>query len=239
VDNFSLLSFTIPNKILIFTPNNNLKHTNNMFKTIKISNQSTDKEIENATYWANYVTLKTGVPVVIELADPSDPDVMEPKFNKDDVAKKPKKKGLQDKSLEELAEEVDSMVERLLMFESEDTKEEEEEEVDIRGVVLDGLSFGDAIWALRRGGTAYRAKWASKGGHFIYQPNGVSVPMKHLHQVMSIPSLVKQTITERADPHSSVDMTNQMCMVHPNNEIFGWTASVSDMNADDWIITHS
>lgn len=207
-----------------------------MFKTIKISNQSTDKEIENATYWANYVTLKTGVPVVIELADPSDPDVMEPKFNKDDVAKKTKKKGIQNKSLEELAEEVDSMVERLLMFESEEVGEDE---VDIKGVVLDGLSFGDVIWAVRRGGIAYRSKWASKGGHFVYQPSGVSVPMKHLHQVMSIPSLVKQTIKERADPHSSVDISNQMCMVHPNNEIFGWTPSVTDMNADDWVITHS
>jgi len=206
-----------------------------MFKTIKISNQSTDKEIENATYWANYVTLKTGVPVVIELVDPSDPDVMEPKFNKDDVAKKPKKKGLQDKSLEDLAEEVDSMVERLLMFE----REEIEDEVDIKGVVLNGLSFGDVIWAIKRGGTAYRDKWASKGGHFVYQPTEINIPMKHLHQVMSMPLLVKQTITKRADPNSDVEFSNQMCMVHPNNKIFAWTPSVTDMNADDWVITHS
>lgn len=205
-----------------------------MFKTIKISNQSTDKEIENATYWANYVSIRIGVPVMLELVDPEDPDVMEPKFDMDEVAPKKKK---QEKSLTELASEIDDLVEKLLMLNDIDSSEPKE--VSITGAVLDELSFGDAIWALKKGGTAYRAKWASKGGHFIFQPKKVEIPVERFNEVLSVPDLVKGTIIKRAEPHTEVVYNNQMCIVHPDNQIFSWTASVADMNANDWVVTHS
>tara|TARA_R100000541_G_scaffold9905_1_gene17751 strand:+ start:1050 stop:1682 length:633 start_codon:yes stop_codon:yes gene_type:complete len=210
-----------------------------MFKTIKISNQSTSKEIENATFWANYLSMQTGVPIIIELVDPEDPDVMEPKFDRAEVVKKPKKKKtVAEKTLAELAEDVDTLVEQLLGITNQE-EEPEEPEVDIKGIKLEGLTFGDVIWAIKRGGTAYRAKWASKGGHFVYQPNTVEIPMERLNEVLSVPDLVKTTILNRPNATTNVVYSNQMCIVHPDNQIFSWTASVADMNADDWVITHS
>lgn len=210
-----------------------------MFKTIKISNQSTEEEIENATFWANYLSMQTGVPMIIELVDPTDPDVMEPKFDRAEVVKKPKKKKkVSDKTLAELAEDVDQLVEQLLGI-SDKEEEKEEPEVDIKGIKLEGLSFGDVVWATKRGGTAYRAKWASKGGHFVFQPNKVEIPIERFDEVLSVPDLVKSTVINRSEDHTSVVYNNQMCIVHPDNQIFSWTATVADMNANDWVVTHS
>ena len=109
---------------------------------------------------------------------------------------------------------------------SVETVEEEEE--------LLTYSFGEVIKATGNGHVAYRKSWDTDGGHFIFSQVPATIPCSVIPKMQSLPARVKQVLLDRGLP--SIQYNNQIVMVHPNNDIFGWQPSVSDIKAGDWVI---
>ena len=95
--------------------------------------------------------------------------------------------------------------------------------------------FGEVIKSLETHQCiAYRKSWDTDGGHFIFSQVPATIPCSVIPKMQSLPARVKQVLLDRGLP--SIQYNNQIVMVHPNNDIFGWQPSVSDIKAGDWVI---
>jgi hypothetical protein len=114
------------------------------------------------------------------------------------------------------------------------------------------LDFGEAIKALKQGKRVARAGWNGKG-LFIFMQVPATIPMEVVPKMQSLPDSVKDEFRKRFEIGSLNDLSayppgvdpiemnaikykNQIAMVYPDNTIYGWVASPSDVLEEDWCI---
>jgi len=108
------------------------------------------------------------------------------------------------------------------------------------------VSFGAAIKALKEGKRVQRSGWNGKG-LFIFMQVPSEVPMEVVPKMSSLPQSVKDEFERRftsgekkegVDPieNNTIKYKNQLAMVYPDNTIYGWVASPSDVLEEDWVI---
>lgn len=105
----------------------------------------------------------------------------------------------------------------------------------------DANSFASALEAVQNGGMAYRKSWKTNGKHFIFSQIPTKLDMNSITTARSIPVEVQAEIFNRyleseTDSHDSLSFSNQMSMVHPNNEVYAWQPSNADLFATDWVV---
>ena len=105
------------------------------------------------------------------------------------------------------------------------------------------LSFGQAIEALKAGKRVSRAGWNGKG-LFIFQQVPSTILPSVVPNMQSLPQTVKDEFARRFNAMEAYNSTenkciryrNQLAMVYPDNTIYGWVASPSDVLENDWCI---
>lgn len=108
------------------------------------------------------------------------------------------------------------------------------------------VSFGEAIKALKEGKRVCRSGWNGKN-LFIFMQVPSRVNLDIVPKMTSLPQSVKNEFQKRLDKsdketgggahnHSTIDYSNQVALVNPDNTINGWSPSITDALADDWII---
>jgi hypothetical protein len=101
------------------------------------------------------------------------------------------------------------------------------------------VSFGEAIKALKEGKRVARQGWNGKG-LFIFMQVPSQVPQEIVPKMTSLPQSVKDEFERRFGGRAMTDGTikyqNQIAMVYPDNNIYGWVASPSDVLEEDWVI---
>lgn len=110
-----------------------------------------------------------------------------------------------------------------------------------------GLPFGLAVEALKKGRRIARLGWNGKG-MFIFMQVPARIDATTVPNMQSLPDSVKDEFTRRLEEttqqvgndsthnHSTIDYKNQIAMVYPDNTIYGWVASPSDVLEEDWVI---
>lgn len=108
------------------------------------------------------------------------------------------------------------------------------------------VDFGEAIKALKEGKRVARKGWNGKG-LFIFMQVPSVIDMSTVPKMQSLPQTVKNEFHKRLrsknypeglDPieMNSIKYKNQLAMVYPDNTIYGWVASPSDVLEEDWCI---
>ena len=93
-------------------------------------------------------------------------------------------------------------------------------------------TFGEAITAAKAGKRISRAGWNGKG-MFVFVQVPSEVPEAIVPKMSSLPQDVKTELVRRG---GAIRYQNQMAMVYPDNNIYGWLASPSDCLESDWCI---
>ena len=94
------------------------------------------------------------------------------------------------------------------------------------------LTFGQAIEALHEGKRVAREGWNGKG-MFIFKQVPAEIAADIIPKMQSLPQTVKDEFSKRG---GSIRYKNQLAMVYPDNTIYGWVASPSDVLENDWCI---
>jgi hypothetical protein len=94
------------------------------------------------------------------------------------------------------------------------------------------LSFGQAIEALQNGKRVAREGWNGKG-LFVFRQVPSEIGFDIIPKMQSLPQSVKDEFAKRG---GAITYQNQLAMVYPNNAIYGWVASPSDVLENDWCI---
>lgn len=96
---------------------------------------------------------------------------------------------------------------------------------------VNGLTFGEALETLKRGGRVARQGWNGKGMFLFLLPAGDNIPTKVIHD----PALRKVIETEvKGDTFSAL---GSIRMFTADKKILtGWLASQTDMLSEDWVI---
>ena len=101
------------------------------------------------------------------------------------------------------------------------------------------MNFGQAIEALKEGKKVQRTGWNGKG-LFVFMQVPSSINREIVPKMQSLPQSVKDEFERRFnDPNEQIDAIyydNQLALVNPSNLITGWSPSVSDSLANDWIV---
>lgn len=98
--------------------------------------------------------------------------------------------------------------------------------------MIENQTFGAAIQALHEGKIVSRAGWNGKG-MFIFRQVPSEVPVEVIPRMTSLPEAVKERVLERGKP---LRYQNQLAIVYPDNNVYGWVASPSDVLEADWCI---
>lgn len=105
------------------------------------------------------------------------------------------------------------------------------------------VDFGKAIKALKKGKRVARNGWNGKG-MFIFMQVPAKISKDIVPNMQSLPINVKNEFINRfnnniVSPYAdleSISYKNQLAIVYPDNSIYGWVASPSDILEEDWII---
>ncbi len=114
------------------------------------------------------------------------------------------------------------------------------------------VGFGEAIEALKEGKRVARQGWNGKG-LFIFMQVSSDIPSTIVPKMQSLPQSVKDEFIRRQDEdlipevfvsengsttkrQDFIYYRNQLAMVYPDNKIYGWVASPSDVLMEDWVI---
>jgi len=104
------------------------------------------------------------------------------------------------------------------------------------------VPFGEAIQALKQGKRVQRQGWNGKG-LFIFMQVPSVVAGHIIPKMTSLPQSVKDEFEKRRKKLSQKDQSNffikyqnQLVMVYPDNNIYGWVASPSDVLENDWVV---
>ena len=101
------------------------------------------------------------------------------------------------------------------------------------------MNFVQAIEALKEGKKVQRTGWNGKG-LFVFMQVPSSINREIVPKMQSLPQSVKDEFERRFnDPNEQIDAIyydNQLALVNPSNLITGWSPSVSDSLANDWIV---
>jgi len=98
--------------------------------------------------------------------------------------------------------------------------------------MIKNQTFGQAVEALKQGKFVSRESWNGKG-MFVFMQVPSEVPVEIIPKMTSLPPSVKQKVMERNLP---LRYQNQLAMVYPDNNVYGWLASPSDCLESDWCI---
>lgn len=98
--------------------------------------------------------------------------------------------------------------------------------------MVDNQNFGQAIEALKQGKRVSRQGWNGKG-MFIFQQVPSEINEEIVPKMQSLPKAVKDEFAKRG---GSIRYKNQLAMVYPDNTVYGWVASPSDVLENDWCI---
>jgi hypothetical protein len=102
--------------------------------------------------------------------------------------------------------------------------------------MTDNHTFGEAIVALKEGKRVSRAGWNGKG-MFIFMQVPSEIAEHVVPNMQSLPMAVKAEFLKRAtEGITGIRYKNQLAMVYPDNTIYGWVASPSDVLESDWCI---
>lgn len=93
-------------------------------------------------------------------------------------------------------------------------------------------SFGEAITALHEGKRVSRSGWNGKG-MFIFMQVPSEIEADIVPKMQSLPQSVKDEFVRRG---GNIRYKNQLAMVYPDNTVYGWVASPSDVLENDWCI---
>ena len=99
------------------------------------------------------------------------------------------------------------------------------------------LTFGEALEFAKLGEAIARKGWNGKDLFvFIQVPSIIEIEM--VPRMQSLPAQIKTIFLERNyhNQLKSISYSNQMAIVNSENEINGWTPSVSDSLATDWYV---
>ena len=98
---------------------------------------------------------------------------------------------------------------------------------------LPGMSFGIAIEALKYGFAVRRAGWNGKG-MFVVKQVPAHIGANIIPNMQSLPERVKDILMKRENP--CIDYTDQLLLIQKSGRADSWTASSSDIFAEDWEI---
>ena len=98
--------------------------------------------------------------------------------------------------------------------------------------MIENQNFGQAIEALKEGKRVARQGWNGKG-MFIFQQVPSEINEEIVPKMQSLPQTVKDEFAKRG---GSIRYKNQLAMVYPDNTVYGWVASPSDVLENDWCI---
>ena len=96
-----------------------------------------------------------------------------------------------------------------------------------------GVTYGEAIEHLRRGGVVSRHGW-NGSGMYVFKQVPSKVPKEIIHKMSSLPEKVK---TKMIESDTFPYYQNQMSIVDSFGKINSWLASSSDTFADDWVLS--
>lgn len=101
------------------------------------------------------------------------------------------------------------------------------------------LNFGQALEAVKEGHRIARQGWNGKG-MFVFMQVPAVINKEIVPKMQSLPQSVKDEFERRFnDPTQQIDAIyydNQMAIVNTSNVINGWTPSIQDSLAQDWIV---
>lgn len=93
------------------------------------------------------------------------------------------------------------------------------------------INFGGAINCLKAGLAVRRRSWVCDG-IFVVKQIPCRIDADIIPGMQSLPQSAKDILMIRKDPH--IDYTNQLLLIHQSGRADSWTASSSDIFADDW-----
>lgn len=96
----------------------------------------------------------------------------------------------------------------------------------------EGITFGLAIEALKKGKLVARKGWNGKG-MFVCKQVPSEIYCNIIPKMSSLPEEAKKVLFDR---DKSIFYQNQMIIVKPDNTIDSWVPSSSDVFAEDWVI---
>lgn len=111
-----------------------------------------------------------------------------------------------------------------------------------------GLTYGQALEAVKQGKLIARQGWNGKGMFVFMRPADKLSVDTIIRRVKSLPQSVKdyfesyvwldsETDEELSDDEAMVEFTPYLCMKAADNTIVnGWLASQTDMLAEDWVV---
>lgn len=94
------------------------------------------------------------------------------------------------------------------------------------------MNFGQAIEALEQGRRVAREGWNGKG-LFVFKQIHSVIAEEVIPKMQSLPDSVKAEFARRG---GSIWYKNQVAIVYPDNTIYGWIPSPSDVFAEDWCV---
>ena len=95
-----------------------------------------------------------------------------------------------------------------------------------------GLSFGQALEALKEGKRVQRTGWNGKG-LFVFRQVPAEIGIDIVPKMQPLPDSVKHEFAKRG---RSIFYDNQLALVDLSNNISGWSPSTSDALAEDWVV---
>lgn len=93
-------------------------------------------------------------------------------------------------------------------------------------------TFGEAVEAAKQGKRISREGWNGKG-MFVFMQIPSEINEEVIPKMQSVPQFVKDEFARRG---GNIRYKNQLAMVYPDNTIYGWVASPSDVCENDWCI---
>jgi hypothetical protein len=110
---------------------------------------------------------------------------------------------------------------------------------------MENVNFGKAVEALNEGKRITRKGWADKG-LFVFKQIPSVIGEGIVPNMQSLPQSVKDEFIRRFECKyastsdksytGSIRYDNQLALVYPDNLIVGWSPSVTDALAVDWLI---
>ena len=96
----------------------------------------------------------------------------------------------------------------------------------------EGLNYGHAIEALKKGSRVTRTGWEGKG-LFVFKQVPSPIKAEIVPKMTSLPQSVKEEFMRR---EQGPNYQNQLALVKQDGSVDSWVASSSDTFAEDWII---
>ena len=104
-----------------------------------------------------------------------------------------------------------------------------------KSFALAGMGIGGAVDALKLGLAVRRKGWNGKGMFVVKQvPSHIGADV--IPNMQSLPQAVKDILMNRENP--CINYNNQLLLVQKSGVADSWTASSSDVLADDWEIAN-